>query len=111
MGSFKTFMAEFGKLLGIIAAAAGVAAIAGKIVVWGSTITHGDEFNPLKSKVEIIATKQDRDHELWVYIAHRIDDVASQMNHQATTGRVNYVTPPEPPQVLGPVAAPKGNGP
>lgn len=64
------------------------------------------------TEVAVLKAKHADDHEILMYIAHRLDDVASQFNHQALTGKVPYVTPPPaPPEVLGPVAAPKGNGP
>lgn len=111
MGSLKTFMAEFGKLLGVIAVAAGVAAIAGKIIIWGSTIIHAGEFTPLKSDVAVLQSQRADDTKKTDYILRRVDAIGNQMNNLALTGRVNYVAPPPPPEALGPVAAPKGNGP
>jgi hypothetical protein len=106
------FVAGTAKVIGVIAAlfsivAALFAVLAGsaRLYAYGSTRASASE-------VAVIKSNQDRDHELWMYIASRVGAIGDQMNNLAIHGRVNYVEPPIPPtpaEVLGPQLSPKGN--
>jgi hypothetical protein len=106
------YVISVGKVVGVIAGFIGIvtavfAMLASSMRVYAYLSTRADA-----TELAVVKTNQMRDHELWVYIARRLDDVASQFNHQALTGKVPYVVPPPAPaEVLGPQLPPKGNAP
>lgn len=96
-----TFAVEAGKLVALVAAV--FAIVGGGARLYGYLSTRADA-----TEVAVLKSQHTGDHELLMYIAHRLDDVASQFNHQALTGKVPYVVPPPAPaEVLGPNLPPK----
>lgn len=100
--NFLAFLVDVTKLVGMVATVFGGCYGAARLYAYASTRASASE-------VAVIKSNQDRDHELWMYIANRVGAIGDQMNNLAIHGRVNYVEPPIPPahqQVLGPEPAP-----